>query len=126
MKNYVDFNKFREDVIAALKDVEEKHRVKLSAGNISYDNDSFTMQLKAVRTDKDVDKARFMSAVDLMKNLYHKDFREEDYLSTVKIDKHQYTITGFKPGNKYDVIVEREDGKGYCFTSDAVLKALGR
>ena len=123
MNNYLDFKAFRKDVEAALSEVSKKYGINIASGNIRYDETSFTMQLKCERADMDVAKQNFISNLRYMKYL---GFEEDDYLRAISIDGNNYTITGFKPGNKYNVCLERADGKGYAFTSDAVLLALGR
>lgn len=119
MKKYMDFGSFRKDVVEALADVEKKYGVKLDTGNITYDSNSLTLQLKAARTDKDVQKEEFLQAVRYMPM-----FTADDYMKKVVINKRTFTITGLKPGNKYNVVLTRDDGKVYNYVVTAVIDAL--
>ncbi len=121
MNKYLNMNAFRKDVEAALKDIEKKYKVTVKAGNISYDDLSMKMQLLVDRADVDVQKENFKENVRWMPGL-----TEDDYLAQVTIECKNYTITGLKPGNKYSIVLEREDGKSYAFTHSAVLQALKR
>ena len=121
MKNYMNLSHFRSDVETALKELGIKYGVEIKGGNISYDNNSLTMQLKAVRTDIDVQKDAFLRNVRYMRG-----FSADDYLRKVQIDKKNYVITGFKPGNKYSVILVRDDGREYVYTADAVLNEMNK
>ncbi len=121
MNKYLDMKKFRKDVEKALSDVAKQYGVSIEAGNIRYSSNDLTLQLKATRSDKDVQKEKFLSTVNFMPG-----FAADDYLRKVKIDKHTFIINGFKPGNKYDVELTRDDGKMYVYTSASVLAALGR
>lgn len=49
------FELFRADVNEALKKVGEKHSANLSCSNIKYSDVDFTMTLKAVKNDGEVD-----------------------------------------------------------------------
>lgn len=122
----VNFNAFRKDVESALAEVANKYNLKLHAGNIRYGENEFTLQLKAERTDVDVQKLNFESDVEYM-NAYGFDFRKEDYKTTFIVGGKKYQLTGFKPGNKYDVIAMcLQNGKSYKMVSAEVLRALGR
>ena len=122
MKNYVNFKNFRKDVEKALTEVADRYGLTIHAGNISYDSNSFNMKLECERSDIDVAKARFMSDLTFMKRF---GFSEDDYQKIVTIDKKQYVITGFKPGNKYNVLLKRCDtDREYAFVASAVAQCL--
>ena len=121
MNKYLNMNAFRKDVEAALKDIEKKYKVTVKAGKITYDDLSMKLQLQVDRADVDVQKENFKENVRWMSGL-----TEDDYLAQVTIDGKNYTITGLKPGNKYSVVLEREDGKSYAFTHSTVMQALKR
>ncbi len=123
MNKYIDFEAFRKDVENALQNVAKDYGLCIGTGNIRYDATSFTMQLKCERADVDVSKIRFDADLQYMK---YAGFEADDYRREVTIDGKEFVITGFKPGNKYDVCLERKDGKQYAYTSRAVLLALGR
>ncbi len=121
MKNYVDFKAFSKDVEKALAPLAKKYGLDIKPGSISYGNCNFTMKLQATRTDMDVQMIEFGQNVRYMPG-----FTADDYLISVNIEKKSYILIGFKPGNKYSVLLKRDDGKEYLFTSSVVLKALGR
>ena len=125
MKDYVDFKAFRNDVEAALGDVAKKYGVSIKAADIRYDEAEFSLKLNVQRADVDVEKIKFDENVRYMTG-----FTTDDYGRIVEIrsgrSSHKYTIKGFKPGNKYSVLLTREDGAEYGYTAEAVLAALGR
>lgn len=123
MKNYVDFKAFRKDLDKAMEEVAKKYGITLKSGNISYDENTFSVKVMAERADVDIQKAKFIENIKYMK-FYG--FTENDYKAKVEINGKTYTIIGFKPGNKYDVVAERNDGKQYAFISTAVIRAMGR
>ena len=123
MKNYIDFKTFRKDFNKAIEEVGEKYGITLKAGNISYDENTFTMKVVAERSDIDVQKAQFE---DNLKYMRYYGFTIEDYKAKFVLGNKRYTLIGFKPGNKYDVIAARDDGKQYALISTGVIKALGK
>lgn len=123
MKNYMNFKAFRNDMNNAMEDLAKKYNITLHAGNISYDNSTFTIKVEGKRNDIDVAKAQYMEALNYMK---YYGFTEDDYQKEFISNGKQYSIIGFKPGNKYDVIAKRYDGKQFAMVSSGVLKALGR
>ena len=123
MKNYIDFKAFRKDFNEAIEKVAEKYGVTLKAGNISYDENTFTMKVMAERSDIDVQKAQFE---ENLKYMGYYGFTAEDYKAKFIYANKRYTMIGFKPGNKYDVIAARDDGKQYGLMSTGVAKALGK
>lgn len=123
MKNYMNFNAFRNDMNTAMEDLAKKYNITLTAGNISYDNSTFTIKVEGKRNDIDVAKVQYMEALTYMK---HYGFTEDDYQKEFVLNNKRYSIIGFKPGNKYDVITKRYDGKQFAMVSSGVLRALGR
>ena len=117
MKNYVNFNNFRKDAEEALEKLQKKYGVEISAGNIRYNETSFTMQLKVTRADVDIQKQDFMNNLLYMRAY---GFSEDDYLAEFRDKTRTCTIIGFKPGNKYNVVVEADNGRKYSYTADAV------
>ena len=123
MKDIIDFKAFRKDFDKAVEELGKRYGISLKAENITYDSTSFTMKVKAVRTDIDAEKEKFMSDLEYM-SLFG--FTEEDYKKEITYQGKKYKITGFKPGNKYNVLAMRDDGKTFGLLSNEVLKALGR
>lgn len=121
MKNYMNFKAFRTDMNKAMEELGKKYGVTLSAGNISYDSNTFNIKVEGKRTDVDVAKEKYLEALTYMKYL---GFTEDDYQKWFYNNGKMYKIIGFKPGNKYDVIAERSDGNQYCMVSSGVLKAI--
>lgn len=121
MKNYINFEAFRKDTENALKELQTKYGVEIKAGNIRYDETSFTMQLKVTRADVDVQKQEFMNNLLYMKAY---GFSEDDYLAEFRDKNRTCTIIGFKPGNKYNVVVEADNGRKYGYTADAVKACM--
>lgn len=123
MKNYVNFKAFRKDLDKAMEGLAKQYGITLKAGNISYDDNTFTVKVMAERTDVDVQKTQFMSNLMFMKWY---GFTENDYKAKVVMNGKTYTLIGFKPGNKYDVVAERSDGKQFALVAEQVIKAMGR
>ena len=121
MRKYVNFEAFRKDTENALKELQTKYGVEIKAGNIRYDETSFTMQLKVTRADVDVQKQDFMNSLLYMKAY---GFTEDDYLAEFRDKTRTCTIIGFKPGNKYNVVVEADNGRKYSYTADAVKACM--
>lgn len=120
MKKYMDFKEFRKDVEEALKDVAEKYGISIKAADISYDSTTVDLKLKCERTDIDVQKAKFEEGVTYMECY---GFKKEDYKKPFSIKNKNYTLIGFKPGNKYDVIARCGDSE-YAICHSAVIEAL--
>ena len=124
MKNYLNFNELRKDIEDALGDVAKKYGIDVSAGNISYDENSATIKLNIARNDVDVAKLNFERDLPVM-NLYTGGgFTKNDYLRHITIDKKGYAIVGFKPGKKNDVILRRDDGRECVANHVIVFNAL--
>ena len=119
----IDFKAFRKDLDKAMESVANKYNLTLKAGNISYDENTFSVKVTAERTDVDVQKAQFMSNVKYMS---YYGFDENDYEANFVLNNAVYMLIGFKPGNKYNVIAKKADGKQYAMVADAVIKAMGK
>lgn len=122
MKKYMDFKEFRKDVEEALESVAEKYGISITAADISYDSTMVNLKLKCERIDIDVQKAKFETDVKYME---HYGFKKEDYKKPFKlgIKNKNYTLIGFKSGNKYDVIARCGDSE-YAICHSAVIEAL--
>lgn len=121
MKNYMNFKEFRTDLNKAMESLGKKYNITLTAGNISYDNTTFTIKINGKRDDIDVDKERFMEMLGYMQ---YYGFTQDDYKKEFEVKGRKYSLVGFKPGNKYDVIAQRDDGKQFAMVSGGVIKAL--
>ncbi len=122
MNEYVDFKAFRKDFKAAVAELEKKYALQIDPiKNINYDESTFTFKVTAARTDVDVKKAQFMENIPYMPG-----FGEEDYLREFDYNGKTYTIIGFKPGNKMDVICSCNNGNQYAISSSIVKVALGK
>ena len=123
MKNYMNFNAFRNDMSVAMEELAKKYNITLTPGGITYDNNTFTIKVEGKRNDIDVVKAQYMESLNYMK---YYGFTEDDYQKEFVSNGKRYSIIGFKPGNKYNVVVKRYDGKQFAMVGSGVLKALGR
>lgn len=123
MKDIIDFKAFRKDFDKTVEELGKKYGITLKADNITYDSTTFTMRVKAARADVDVEKEKFMSDLKYMRLF---GFTKDDYKKEITYQGKKYKITGFKPGNKYDVMAVNENGISYSLLSGEVLKALGR
>ena len=111
------FNELRKDVEKALKEVEEKYQISIHAGNVTYTDLSFSIKLDCTRTDIDVQKEKFLQDLPFMRN-----WKESDYMRKFVIKGTEYQLIGFKPENKYSMILERvKDKEKYKFVEKAIL-----
>lgn len=122
MGTFINFKEFRKDFNATMETLGKKYNITLRAGNITYDDNTFTVKVEAKRSDVDVDKINFMNALTYMERY---GFKEDDYLKEFATRGTVYSIVGFKPGNKYDVVIKRKsDGKQYGTTHDSVIASI--
>ena len=116
---------FREDVMAALGPVADKHGLEISVRNIRYDTTDFTATMKV--TKKEVGG---LPAEEAAFNRYCKfyGFGEDDYGVMFRCKKEQYRLTGFNPNaNKYSVIAKRmKDDAEFGFTAKDVKDFLAK
>lgn len=117
-----NFKAFRNDFFEAVKDLEKKYGVKISMGNISYDEFSFTTKLTVVNgaSEQDAEKAKFNSDV-VIYSAYG--VTSDDYRKAFKLrDGKTYYLVGFKTrARKNPCIIEDEKGTKYTCS----LQALG-
>lgn len=118
--NKSNFNVFREDVEAALRDVAKKHNIQITCGNISYTDIEFTLQLVCVNN---------MNGEDGKKLLFEKycsfyGFKKSDYERKFYMDGKRFKLVGFNPNSPKNncTIVCLNNGATYkC--NDSVVKA---
>ena len=92
MKNYVDFKAFRKDLDKAMEEVAKKYGITLKSGNISYDENTFSVKVMAERADVDIQKAKFIENIKYMK-FYG--FTENDYKAKVRDAYKKHSTADF-------------------------------
>ena len=116
--NKQDFELFRRDIEETIKQVAEKHNVKLSTGKIKYGQYDFTMELKAIKTDLDVDIEQ--EEFEKYCNLFG--FEKSDYKRELKMQGKSYYLVGFNLNSpKNNCTILSLDGKRYR-TNDETVK----
>lgn len=114
------FHELREDTEKALEEVGKKYGINITAGNITYSDNKFSLKLDCVKTGVDVEKEEFMRNV-----AYFREMTPNDYLRVIKLNKVDYQLIGFKVGCKYNVLMRRrKDNRIFAFTYEAVLAAI--
>lgn len=120
--NRSEFELFRNDVNAALKQVATKHGVEIECGKISYTNFDFTMQLKVVKSDGHVDGKRGIFEQECI--LFG--FKPEDYNREFNANGKSFKLVGFNhksPKNNCSIYCA-DDGKTYKCNDEMVRRAF--
>lgn len=105
--NYMNFNnqgfdEFSKDVKDALREVCQKHQVKLVDSRISYRDIEFDLRLSFEKDDDELEVERIRFERDCE---YYR-FLPEDYLRTFEYRGHTYELYGFMPrAKKYKCLV---------------------
>lgn len=107
---------FRRDFAQAVKSLEEKYNMTIELKKITYEANSF----------KGTIEARKVGLTNAEWNAYcgHYGFKPEDLGRMFLYNRKWFKITGIKLKGKFPILAEREDGKSYSFTADAVKDSL--
>ncbi len=113
----------RDAMQKALDRVEEMYGVKVSVGNIRFDNLSFTAKINAHITDPE--NAKSFEENQFSQYAFMFGFKPEDFNKEVTFGYGKRgTLVGFKPtSRKYPVLVRTKDGKTYRCPTSAVTMA---
>jgi hypothetical protein len=113
----------RNDIISALKKVEQKHGVLFNLGRITYYNTDFRASLQCHTND---DGAKSPIELEWNKLCHSYGFKGTDLHEKVNLNGEVHQIIGLKSRNrKYPIITKKMgNGKQYKWTSDSVLRAL--
>ena len=117
--NKNNFNVFREDVEAALKDVAKKHNIQITCGNISYSDIDFTLQLDCVNNQNGEDGKKIL--FEKYCSLYG--FEKSDYEREFNMDNKRFKLVGFNPNspkNNCTIVCINNDAAYKC--NDSVIK----
>lgn len=121
----LEINKIQKDLKAAYSEIEKKHGISISTGNVSYDDDSYhtTMEVIAVgdtHSKKDVEKALYKRNLSKIQGM-----ELQHYGRTFVYRGKTYTIKGIDPvKTKYQVVCMRSDGEILGFPVKVVEAAL--
>lgn len=118
----IEFENFRRSIKAAVESVEKEYGVEVDFGNISYEQNKFTIKTTVFNgsAEENVKNNFFKYA-----NLYG--FEPEDLGKEFVFDKEKVKIVGFEPSRrKYPVVVEGEKGNKFLITIAGAKKALGK
>jgi hypothetical protein len=110
------FKQFRTDFAKAVAALETKHSIKLSLGNISYDDYGFRTKLEAVigTADNQKDGELLSFKADYMRHCSSYGLTPQQWLTEVELNGRKYKIVGIAPrSRKYPIIAEKTDGK-FC------------
>lgn len=117
------FATFREDLEKAIRPVEEKHALRISKGDIRYDEDKFTVKLECVKTDAgDIEKKEFEKYCSVF------GLSSDDYMREFVTNGTKYALVGLSPNcPKYPYnCVNVRTKKTYKFAAEAINKAFGK
>lgn len=118
-----DFGKLRDDINTALQPVAEKYALRMTAGNISYREDTFSVKLECAKTD-----VGDLVAKEFEKNCALFGLSPDDYKREFVLNCDKHAIVGLSLGSsKYPIIcLNLRTDKTYKFTEEAVKRALGK
>ena len=107
---------FRRDFAQAVKNLEDKYNMTIELKKITYEENSFRGTLEA----------RKVGLTDAEWNAYcgNYGFKPEDLGRMFLYNRNWFKITGIKLNVKFPILAEREDGKSYSFTAEAVKEVL--
>lgn len=120
--NKKEFSLFKSDVETALKEVEKKHGVSISCGNIRYSELDFTLQLTVIKSD---------ASTDGKKQLFEKEcvyygFEPEEYNKLFTLNGKAFRLVGFNRNSPKNCckIISETDGKEYKCNAEAIHRAF--
>jgi len=119
------FEEFRRDFKTAMADLEEKHDVFISIGNIRYDETSFGSKLSV--TSKPTDgKSQQQSEFERLAESFG--VKKSDYGKTIRLqDGTDGKLVGIKErGRKYPFVVKISDGRRYKMGRHSVITQLAQ
>ena len=109
----------RVDIENALRDIEQRHGIKISLGRINYDATSARAKLEAHPSGFDPDKENF----ERFARVYGMD--PAWFGESFKSRGTPFRITGFNPNARaFPVIAEKPDGAQYKFRSETIIRAM--
>jgi len=119
MKNFTttELGKFREDFNKVVKELEDKYKVDISMGRISYSTTSFSSKMEVVRSQSE-DGSKIDIAFEKFKeHATYMGLKDSDYGRVFTSGRKKYRITGIKPRSpKYPIIAEDvKSGTSYKF-----------
>ena len=119
--NEKGFDSFRGDLQKAVEEVERKHGVKITFGNITYSGVDFTMKLTATKNEDglDVEKVKFEDVCHLY------GFSKKHYKCKLPINGKVFELVGFNERSPKNRVVIRcvDDGKMYKCTLETARRA---
>lgn len=120
--NRKEFDNFSNDVKVALKDIADKYGLKIDTGKIKYSQYDFTMELKAVKHNDDIngEYEKFVAECEYF------GFKPEDYNREFVMQGKTFRLVSFnfnRPKNNCN-IVSISDGKSYICNDGVIKRAL--
>ncbi len=118
-----EFQVFRKDFEQAMAPVAEKYALNITAGNIQYNEDTFSMKVSCAKTDAgNLAQKEFNTYCSLL------GFSPEDYGQEFVFEGDKYMLAGLSVSSpKYPCICLRLDNqKRYKLTADTVKRLLGK
>lgn len=110
--NSEEFNKFRESIKNAVKDVEKEFGVEIQFGKISYDETQFDIKTTVFNGSvEDGKKTEYLKLCGLY------NLEKEDFGKWFSYKNKKTKIIGLETSRrKYPILVEDEDGKTFLMT----------
>lgn len=116
----------RTDINIALKEVGDKHGVKLEAGSASYSTGTFTLKINGGLLKEDGSAVQ-KEAEDFKRYAKMFGLEPEDLGQKFKSNGKEYTISGLATRkSKYPILAKDAQGKTYKFPMYIVKLGLGR
>jgi hypothetical protein len=106
----------RAPIEEALKGIETEYGISIKLGNASYNPSNATFKLELATVGEATALKTYGVMFGLPKDSFEQTFNE---------GKHTFKIIGLRTkASRYPVLVERADGKVFCYPVDRVAKAL--
>jgi len=118
-----EFQAFRNDFDQTMLPIAKKYSLTVKAGNISYQDDTFSMKVECAKTDAGNLEQKEFAKCCLMYEL-----SSDDYMREFVFNGERYALAGLSLSSpKYPCIcLNIGNGKRYKLTVDAVKKALNQ
>lgn len=120
--NKTELSNFRKDFKEMVKVLEKKNNIFIETGSISYDENSFTMKINAIKKPENgisLEQTKFEEYCNIF------GFKKEDYKKEVRIPGETtiYQFIGFKPkARKNTCIIRNPETETNYVVPDEIIK----
>ncbi|MDL2342523.1 MAG: hypothetical protein QFB87_05620 [Patescibacteria group bacterium] len=115
----------RVEIEAALKQVADKHSIKLSLGSFTYQSDSFTVRLTGgagASVEETTKETKWRK--DFITMCGYVNLSMGDLGKQVTLSGKAFVIAGMRPAAKLSIVIRSGDGKYQAASVESVKAAL--